>query len=82
MLMAVKLLVCYISGLDRRRLHSETTPFLAQSLAAYPSATMTNLPSNELLPTMLTGMYPDRHGVWGREAAAVPRPGSQRAVVR
>ena len=61
----MKLLVFYLSGLDRRRIDAETTPFLHGALADSPTIAMRNLPSNELLPTMLTGCYPKDHGVWG-----------------
>jgi hypothetical protein len=61
----MKLLVFYLSGLDRRRINAEATPFLHAALGRHPHTTMRNLPSNELLPTMLTGCYPKDHGVWG-----------------
>lgn len=61
----MKLLVFYLSGLDRRQLSAERTPFLHDALARQPHCGMSNLPSNELLPTMLTGCYPKDHGVWG-----------------
>jgi hypothetical protein len=61
----LRVFVCYLSGLDLRRIDSHTTPFLAASLATLAWARLRNLPSNELLPTMLTGVYPARHGVWG-----------------
>ena len=60
-----KLLLCYISGLDLRRIKSETTPFISESLDSYPKAYIRNLPSNDLLPTILTGAYPTEHGMWG-----------------
>lgn len=59
------LFVCYISGLDLRRIVPDATPFLASLFDTYPWVRITNLPSNELLPTILTGVYPDQHGVWG-----------------
>jgi hypothetical protein len=60
-----KVFVCYLSGLDLRRIDAAATPFLAESLATRGWARLRNLPSNELLPTMLTGVYPACHGVWG-----------------
>jgi hypothetical protein len=59
------LLVCYISGMDLRRIDSETTPFLAGALSAHPWSAYRNLPSNELFPTLVTGVDPTEHGVWG-----------------
>lgn len=64
-LAAMKLLVWYLSGLDVRWVTPERMPFLAEACATHAKATVTNLPSNELLPTMLTGCYPGTHGVWG-----------------
>ncbi len=61
----MKVLVWYLSGLDVRWLTPDHAPFLAESLKTRAQARMTNLPSNELLPTMLTGCYPRTHGVWG-----------------
>jgi hypothetical protein len=76
-----KLLLCYVSGLDLRRVSAEATPFLSGALARRPWAEMTNLPSNELLPTMLTGVYPPRHGVWGVRLRADPGEGDRRRLV-
>ena len=66
----MKLLVCYVSGLDRRRVGPRSTPFVSAALKRYPAVKVANLPSNELLPTMLTGVYPGQHGVWGVKRAA------------
>jgi predicted AlkP superfamily pyrophosphatase or phosphodiesterase len=60
-----KLLLCYISGLDLRRINAGTTPFISGALDLYPKAYIRNLPSNDLLPTILTGTYPTEHGMWG-----------------
>jgi hypothetical protein len=60
-----KLVVCYVSGLDLRRVTPEGTPFLAEARERLAMATLTNLPSNELFPTLVTGVDPMTHGVWG-----------------
>jgi len=57
--------VCYVSGFDLRRIEPETTPFLDGALSAYPWTEFTNLPSNELFPTLVTGVDPAKHEVWG-----------------
>jgi len=57
--------LCYISGLDLRRIDAATTPFLADALARHRPARFANLPSNELFPTMATGVSPVEHGVFG-----------------
>ena len=59
------LLVCYISGTDLRRIEPGTTPFLAGAMASNPWTVYRNLPSNELFPTLVTGVDPTEHGVWG-----------------
>jgi len=59
------LLVCYISGMDVRRLTPETTPYIANLLNSCPHSDFVNLPSNELFPTLVTGTNPATHGVWG-----------------
>jgi hypothetical protein len=76
-----KLLLCYVSGLDLRRVDADATPFLSGALERLPWAEMTNLPSNELLPTMLTGVYPPRHGVWGVRLASSSAPTDGRRAV-
>ncbi len=60
-----RLLVCYVSGLDLRRVTAVSTPFLALAMHDLPLAPFVNLPSNELFPTLVTGAHPMAHGVWG-----------------
>lgn len=60
-----KLLLCYISGLDLRRVNERTTPFIYSSLNSFPHVNIANHPGNDLLPTILTGTYPQDHGMWG-----------------
>lgn len=60
-----RLILCYISGLDIRRIGPQTTPFLAAARNLYPWTRFVNLPSNELFPTLVTGVDPTEHGVWG-----------------
>lgn len=59
------LLVCYISGMDARRLTPETTPYISNLMDSCPHSDFVNLPSNELFPTLVTGASPAVHGVWG-----------------
>lgn len=73
-----KLLFCYISGLDLRRVDPARTPFLSSAGARYPMVPFVNLPSNELFPTLVTGVDPTVHGVWGLKVDAggpTPDPG-------
>lgn len=60
-----QLVVCYISGLDRRRVDSSSMEFLAAQFETSPWMNYRNLPSNELFPTLVTGVDPTVHGVWG-----------------
>lgn len=60
----MKLFVCYVPGLDARRITPEVTPRIHAMCHEHPTATLSTLPSTELLPTMLTGVYPRDHGVW------------------
>ena len=60
-----RLVCCYISGLDLRRVAESHTPFLSAARERYPFAPFVNLPSNELFPTLVTGVDPAVHGVWG-----------------
>lgn len=59
-----KIFICYIPGLDRRRINSECTPYLAQALQRQPWAKLSTLPSSELLSSLVTGQRPDQHGIW------------------
>lgn len=59
------LFICYISGMDLRRINRKDTPFMANLLDSYPWVAFRNLPSNELFPTIITGVDPTLHGVWG-----------------
>lgn len=73
-----KLHVCYVSGLELRRVTPETTPFLLRARASGAFVPLQNLPSNELFPSLVTGLAPPRHGVWGVKLA----PRSRTAVNR
>jgi hypothetical protein len=70
------LLLCYVSGMDLRRLDAETTPFMAEVLATCPWKPFSNQPSNELFPTLVCGVDPTVHGVWGVRLGTPPVPGA------
>ena len=72
-----RLLLCYISGMDLRRLDAEVTPFMAEVLASCPWKPCSNLPSNELFPTLVCGVDPTVHGVWGVRLGAPPVAGER-----
>ena len=56
--------VCYVPGLDSRRVDAATTPFIHAALGRYPSARIDTIPITELVPSMLTGVGPELHGFW------------------
>ncbi len=74
----VRLFVCYVPGLDRRRIGPAATPFVHRSLQTYPSANIATLPSTELLPTLLSGVYPHEHGIWQVKLLPQARSGEER----
>ena len=56
--------VCYIPGLDLRRVTAESTPFLYEAVRRYSSTRIDTVPITELVPTLLTGVGPEDHGYW------------------
>ncbi len=61
--MIKKLCVCYIPALDLRRINPENTPFIDSALQNYPWVKIHNMPAYDNLPTILTGVYPQEHGI-------------------
>ncbi|MDM7914046.1 MAG: hypothetical protein QUU85_02100, partial [Candidatus Eisenbacteria bacterium] len=59
-----RMFVCYVPGFDLRRIEPGTTPFVSERISRGPTVRIRTLPNTELLPTMVTGVYPDEHGVW------------------
>lgn len=55
--------VCYIPGLDRRSI-GDDTPRMRAILERWPPVTIRTLPTTELVPTMITGVWPPEHNVW------------------
>lgn len=73
---ASRLFVCYVPGLDRRRVDAERTPFVHQLLATGPTVDIETLPGTDHLPTILTGAAPHEHRIWQvslRPVARIPR---------
>ena len=60
----MKLFVCYVPGLDRRRVDAQRTPYVQSLLDRYPSCMLQTIPSTELTPTLLTGVGPHKNGIW------------------
>ena len=60
----MKLFICYLPGLDFRRVTTQRTPYISNLVTSYPLVKISTLPSTELLPTLITGVYPHEHGIW------------------
>ena len=69
--------LCYMPGLDRRRIDREHAPYLSDLLAAFPNANTSSVPSPELCSTIMTGAWPHEHGIW-QTALRERRPRSLR----
>lgn len=59
-----RLLVCFVRGLDLRRISELTTPYIYTLVNSYPSVRINTIPTPELLQTLFTGQYPHEHGMW------------------
>lgn len=58
-----KLLVFFVSGLDRRRIDLEHTPYLYELTQKFPNSIINNFPEVDLHPTLVTGLSPHEHGI-------------------
>ena len=58
------LLVCYVPGLDARRIDDNRTPYLSRLRSEYEVVRIRTLPSTELVPTLVCGTLPHQHRVW------------------
>lgn len=58
------LLVCYIPGLDARRVNATSTPYLQELRQRFPILDIRTLPSTELVPTLVSGTLPHQHRIW------------------
>jgi hypothetical protein len=62
--MPPKLLVLYVPSLDRRLIDPNTAPFLSRCLTRWSPIELETHPSVELLPTLVTGVWPHQHRIW------------------
>ncbi len=72
-----KLLLCYIDGMDLRRVDQTSTPFIFNILKSYPWVKVNSPPGADSLPTLLTGTYPSEHGMFGVKL----KPNSSRSLI-
>ncbi len=59
-----KLLVCYVPGLDQRLISRDHTPVIEEMRSTYSPVEIRTIPSTELVPTLLSGVYPHQNKVW------------------
>jgi len=59
-----QLTVCYVPGLDRRRISDAVTPTISKLIKQYSSVEISTIPNTELLPTLLSGVYPHQNEIW------------------
>jgi Type I phosphodiesterase / nucleotide pyrophosphatase len=75
-----KLMICFISALDSRRINKEHTPFLADSFHRYSSLKIETIPEVDLDPTIMTGVYPHEHRMWQLRLKESPGSGFEPAL--
>jgi len=68
------LFVCYVPGLDRRRIDEQVTPYIHSLLNRYPWCRLKTIPTTELTPTLLSGVGPDKHHFWQVSLKDDPTP--------
>jgi hypothetical protein len=59
-----KIVVCYVPGLDTRHISNAATPSIAELISRYSCVEITTLPDTELVPTLLSGVYPHQNQIW------------------
>lgn len=59
-----QLLVCYVPGLDTRHISDAATPAIAELISQYSCVEISTIPNTELVPTLLSGVYPHQNQIW------------------
>jgi len=62
--MIERLMVFYASSLDHRRIDQQHTPYLSSLMGKFPFTKICSVSAPDLIPTLLTGLYPHEHGIW------------------
>jgi hypothetical protein len=75
---ASRLFVCYVPGLDARRITAQRTPFVEKLRTTCPTVALETFPGGDLLPTILTGVYPHEHRLWQVSLRPEARIGKRR----
>lgn len=58
------LFVCYVPGLDARRIDRDKTPYIDSLRNELEAVSIRTLPNTELIPTLVSGTLPHQHRVW------------------
>jgi hypothetical protein len=59
--------------MDLRRINPSNTPYIAGLFESYPWVKIRSFPNSDLVPTLLTGVYPHEHGCWQVRLRARPK---------
>jgi hypothetical protein len=76
-----KLLVCYVPGLDMRSISSETTPTIADLIHHHSAVEIRTIPDTELVPTLLSGVYPHQNEIWQVSIDGKSKPTAMQRIV-
>ncbi len=77
---AKPILVCYLPGLDARRLSPEVAPNICAARETFGAVTLETIPTTELVPSMITGVLPHQHQIWQVSLRPDFRDGSRSSV--
>lgn len=69
------MVICYVPALDLRWIDASACPYVSRLFDDFPSIELTNFPTVDNVPSMLTGVPPHEHGVWGPRFRAAPTDG-------
>ncbi|MBW2494239.1 MAG: alkaline phosphatase family protein [Deltaproteobacteria bacterium] len=76
-----RVLVCYVPGLDLRRISDAVTPTIAKLIGRYSRVEISTLPDTELVPTLLSGVYPHQNQIWQVSLGRRQRPTAMQRLI-
>ena len=59
-----KVVVCYVPGLDLRRISADATPTIAELIRRHSLIELSIIPSTDLTPILISGVYPHQSEIW------------------
>jgi len=59
-----RLMILYIPALDQSRIDQKHTPYIDSLSENYPCTRINNIPEVNLVPSLMTGLYPHEHKMW------------------